>query len=58
MSVNAGRDDIFRIAEHFVTKHGMVMQRHEPEGHVEKYIKKLFTISKVKVTAGAYIIKI
>ena len=35
MSVNICPDDIFWIAEHFVTKFGMVMQHHEPESHAD-----------------------
>ena len=36
MSVNVFLDDIFRTAEHFVTKLSMVMQHHEPECHAGK----------------------
>ena len=36
MSVTVCPDNIFRTAEHFVTKLGMMMQHHEPECHAEK----------------------
>ena len=35
MSMNVCLDNVFWIAEHFVTKLGMVMQRHEPEGRTD-----------------------
>ena len=38
MSVNVCLDDIFWITDHFVTKPGMVMQRHRPECHAEKLV--------------------
>ena len=56
MLVNVWPDDAFWTAEYFVTKFGMVMQRHEPECHVEK--KKSFTSWRSKVTARAHMIKI
>ena len=35
MLVNVCPDDIFRTADYFVTKLGLVMQHHEPECHAE-----------------------
>ena len=54
MSVNVCPDDIFRIAKHFVTTFGMVMQHHEPESC------RLFVVAiiKIKVTARAHVMKI
>ena len=37
MSVNVCPDEIFWTTEHFVTKHRMVMQHHEPECHAEMF---------------------
>ena len=39
MSVNVCPDNIFRTAEHFVAKPGMVMQHHKPECHAEKSVQ-------------------
>ena len=36
MLVNVCLDDTLWTAEHFVTKHGMLMQHHEPERYAEK----------------------
>ena len=38
MLVNVCPDDIFRIADHFNTKLGMVMQHSEPECGAEKLV--------------------
>ena len=53
MSMNVCLDNVFWIAEHFVTKLGMVIKCHEPECHAEK----MFAILNVKVTARAHMIK-
>ena len=38
MLVNVCPDNIFRTTEHFVTKHGMVLQHCKPECHAEKLV--------------------
>ena len=56
MSVNVSVDDIFWIADHLVTKFGMVMQHHEPMCHAEIFVVAVATF-KVKVTVRAHMIK-
>ena len=50
MLMNVCPDDIFRIADHYDTKLGIITQHHEPECHAEK---KMFTVFNVKITARA-----
>ena len=57
ISVNIFPNDIFSTAKHFVTKVGMVIQLHEPEGHVD-FCFVLVAIFKGKVTSQADMIKI
>ena len=53
-NVSVYPDDIFKTAQHFVTKLGIVTHHHE----LECLPKYWFVISKVKVTAKAHVIKI
>ena len=45
-NVSECQDDMFRTIEHFVTKPGMVMQHHRPEGHAETLIGSLCSMSR------------